>query len=692
MGKASERVAELRAILDRANRLYYVDAQPELPDQAYDRLLQELADLEAQHPELARDDSPTRRVGGEPIDGFETVEHALPMRSIDNTYDREELVAWHQRVLKRLAGEDDSLSPGEGLFDGESPTVELRAEPKIDGVAISLRYEQGGLVRALTRGDGRRGDDVTENVRTIRAIPLTLSRGESGNELPSVLEIRGEIYMPQAEFARINRQREQEGLDVFMNPRNATAGTLKQLDARLVAKRRLSFLAHGVGEIEPNRYEGFTQLCEAMRGWGIPTNQQVGGLTRDIEEVWSAIERFDQQRATLGYATDGVVVRVDRFDLQDRLGATSKAPRWCIAFKYAAEQGETTLREVHWQVGKTGRITPRAEMDPVVLAGTTVTYATLHNADQIERLGVAIGDRIVVQKAGEIIPQVVGLASGKRARQRRPIVAPADCPSCQEPTEREEDGVDLRCVNPQCPAQLLERLIWFVGRDQMDIDGLGEKVVMQLVEAGLVKSFGDLYRLAQHRDTLLGLERMGEKKIDNFLAGLEASKVRGLARVLAGLGIRHVGRRAAELIAAAFGSDEKLYVVDEEAIAGVHEIGPITAASLHGFVHSESGRRILQDLKEQGVELTHQGPAGSGSNGVLTGKTVVITGSFDRFDRQGLSKRVEALGGRVTSSVSSKTNLLLVGESPGSKLDKARKLGVEVWDEDRIVEELGESS
>ncbi|QDU71204.1 NAD-dependent DNA ligase LigA [Mucisphaera calidilacus] len=678
MTDVAARASELRGILEDANRRYYVDASPTLSDEAYDRLLAELQSIEEAHPELATEDSPTRRVGGEPIEGFETVEHAVPMLSIDNTYDREELTAWYGRVLKRVGGD------GEGLFGAGG--VAVRAEAKVDGVAISLRYEGGRLVRAVTRGDGRRGDDVTANVRTIRAVPMVLDAGE--DILPDVLEVRGEIFMDQAEFDRINHEKEARGEAMLVNPRNATAGTLKQLDARAVAERRLRFLAHGVGVVEPNRFESYSVFCGALRGWGLPVNDALGDVTDSVEELWGMIERFERERIGLGFATDGVVVRVDRFDLQERLGVRSKSPRWVIAFKFAAERKETVLRDVVWQVGKTGRITPRAEMDPVFVGGTTVTFATLHNADQVERLGVEIGDRVVVQKAGEIIPQVMGLAEGKRETKRRKIEAPSACPSCGEPTVREEGEVDLRCVNPACPAQLMERLIWFVGRDQMDIDGLGEKAVIQLVEAGLVKTFGDLYRLNDRRAELLDLDRMGEKKVEGMLVGIEASKERGLARVLAGLGIRHVGGRAAAILAGHFGDVKSLSAADVETIADVDEIGPITAASVHDFASSDAGRGILGDLASCGVDLTQEQVAVPAGDGPFVGKRVVITGTFEAMDRKAIKQRVEAMGGRVSGSVSGNTDLLLAGERAGSKLAKAESLGVEVWDEARLMSVL----
>ncbi len=723
MTSAATRIAELRRQIDRHNRLYYVQATTEISDQAFDALLRELEDLEARHPDLVTPDSPTQRVGGEPIEGFKTLPHARPMMSIDNTYSREELRAWYDRTLKNLGnvqsaigGDQSALWPDTPKIEDRTSNIPLVLEPKIDGVAESLRYEMGQLVRALSRGDGKRGDDITHNVRTIRAIPLTLNSDtpkkgistfipgapkvpEKGSDpvfenIPGVLEIRGEIFMPDAEFQRINAAREEQGLERFANPRNATAGTLKSLDPAVAAERRLMFHAHGRGELDPDNLQSHHRFLHLLRSLGLPTNEHTR-LVNTFDDAWAFIESFQTRRATLGYATDGVVIKLDDIRLQEQLGATSKAPRWCIAYKYAAEQATTTLLAVDWQVGKTGKLTPRATMLPVFLAGTTVSHATLHNFGEIERKDIRIGDTVIIEKAGEIIPQVVRVVTDKRPGDSRPITPPAKCPSCGEPIEKLEDQAAHRCVNPECPAQFREKLIWFVGRNQMDIDGLGEKAILQLADAGLLESFGDVYSLHTKRDQLLELERMGEKKVENLLNGIEASKSRGLSRVLAGLGISQIGASAAAALAQHFGDIDALTDADPDTIAQVQDIGPVTAESIHTFLTSDAGRHVIRELQDAGVKLTEEkrapapsaGPGGS----PLAGKTVVITGTFGDYDRNELKARLTSLGAKVTGSVSKNTDILCAGENAGSKLDKARELGVEVWDETKVRQSLENS-
>ena len=674
------RIDDLRRLIRHHNRLYYVEAAPEISDRQFDELLRELKDLEAAHPDLLRPDSPTQHVGGEPISGFRTVAHAAPMYSLDNTYDREELLAWQERVVKAL---------------GDEPIAFL-AEPKIDGVAVSLRYEAGALVQALTRGDGRSGDDVTHNVRTIRAVPLRLVSSGDGPAAPDVLEVRGEIVIPDREFARINAARADAGEEAFANPRNATAGTLKQLDPSGVSERRMEFYAHGRGQVEPDPFESYAAFNDALRSFGLPTTPDAR-LCADIGEVWDHIEGFEARRTRLGFGTDGMVVKVDRFELQEKLGYTSKAPRWCIAYKYAAEQAVTKLLEVDWQVGKTGKLTPRATMEPVFLAGTTVRHATLHNADEIERKDIRIGDTVIIEKAGEIIPQVVEVLTDKREHSARVPEVPGECPDCGAQVVREEGEVAHRCSNPQCPAQIRERIIWFCGRDQMDIEGMGEKVVHQLAEAGLLGAFGDVFRLGDHRDAMLELERMGETKVDNLIRAIEKSKSKGLACVLAGLGIRHVGGRAAQILAGHFRTIKALReaaVEDLESfeVAGEKSgIGEQIALSLHEFLHSESGQRVVEDLEAAGVLLEATAPAGPTADvppSAFTGKTIVITGTLDGYDRKDLSKRLETMGARVTGSVSKNTDLVIAGDRAGSKLKKANELGIEVWGREELEEHL----
>jgi DNA ligase (NAD+) len=657
------RTSELRELLHRANRAYYVDADPIMGDAEFDRLLAELVALEAAHPELDDPHSPTRRVGGEPLEGFETVPHALRMMSIDNTYSLEDVRAWHDRVVKGL----DGAIPG------------YVCEPKIDGVAISLRYEDGVLAAAITRGDGEQGDLVTANVRAIDSVPLRLADGA-----PALLEVRGEIYMPDASFERVNRERAAAGEPLFANARNSTAGSLKSLDSSVVRSRGLHFTAHGRGAVEGlEDVPDYWTFHERLRALGIPVSR-ASVRCETIEDVVAEIEGFDARRAGLGFAIDGMVVRVDRFDQQDDLGATSKAPRWCIAFKYPAEQAETRLLRVDWQVGKGGTLTPRATMDPVFVSGTTVQHATLHNIEEIHRKDIRIGDLVVVEKAGEIIPQVIEARTGARDGSEVSIEGPTTCTECSGVVEQE--GPKLYCTNPECPAQFRERLKWFVGRGQMDVDGFGEKLIDQLFDTGLVAHFADIFTL--DRNDLLALERMGETSADNLLAATEASKSRGLARVLAGLGIRHIGASAAKTLARSFSDAEALLLADEEAIAELDDFGEITARALRDYLDTPAARDTFTRLASVGVDLTSRDHVEVGAESPFNGLTIVLTGTLEAFTRPELAERLEALGAKVTGSVSSKTDLLIAGESAGSKLTKAESLGIEIWDEARLRSSL----
>jgi DNA ligase (NAD+) len=711
MAKASpfQRIDELRDLLDRANRAYYVEAQPIMSDRDYDLLMKELIELEARHPDRFDSNSPSQRIGDQPIDAFRTVAHAVPMMSIDNTYSIDDLRAWHDRVVKGLSADAD-------LFGGEaSNQIDFYCDPKIDGVAINLRYEHGVLVHAVTRGDGTKGDDVTAQARTIRAIPLRLTTPPAGqasvrrasrppsskHPVPSILEIRGEIYMPNKEFERINREREAAGEVVFANARNSTAGTLKNLDPKVAASRRLSFSAHGRGEVKGlQAVETASAFFAAIKAMGVPVSA-LARTCRGIEEVIQAVEAFRGVRGSLPYGVDGMVIRVDRFDLQDQLGVTSKSPRWCIAYKYPAEQGVTKLLQVDWQVGKNGTLTPRATMAPVFLAGTTVSHATLHNIEEIKRKDIRIGDTVIIEKAGEIIPQVVSVVLDQRTGKEKRIEAPAKCPACSAPTE--QDGPKTFCVNPECPAQFREKLKWFVGRGQMDIDGLGEKLVDQLVDAGFVHHFADIFSLS--RAQLLDLERMGEKSADNLLAAIEESKSRGLSRVLAGLGIPQIGNTAAKTLARHFPDAAALLKATKDDIIELPDFGEVTSETLAAFLHSPAGKDTFARLAQAGVDLTsptykpsvlgrdtlEPSPAGRGQGegaSLFSGKTIVITGTFESFEREALKERLEALGAKVTGSVSKKTDLVLVGESAGSKLDKARELGIETWDEKQLIKTL----
>lgn len=713
---AAARVAELRDLLERANRAYYADAAPIMSDAEFDRLLAELGDLERAHPQLDDGDSPTHRVGGGAIEGFVTRPHSVPMLSIDNSYDEAALREWHARVLKGLGG---------GLF-GSDP--DLYADPKVDGVAVSLRYEAGRLAFALTRGDGARGDDITHNARVIRAIPTRLSHhGRATFDIPSVLEVRGEIYFPLSQFARTNEARARDGLETFANPRNAAAGTLKQLDPTATRERGLGFVAHGRGEVSGNFADSHAVFLARVKALGLPVSPH-GRRCAGIDEAVEAIRAFDATRRTLDYATDGMVVRVDAFAHQERLGATSKSPRWVIAYKYPAERKTTVLLRVDPQVGKTGRITPRAVMEGVLIAGTTVKHATLHNYGMIRRMDVRIGDTIEVEKAGEVIPYVLGVVRDKRPRGAKAIEPPQKCPECGGPVEVEydaphADGKDpdpqtetgRYCMNPECPAQLRERLIWFAGRKQMDIEGLGEKTVDQIQESGIpLHSFADVFRLHKHRDALIALDRMGEKKVQNLLDGIEQAKKRGLARLLAGMGIRHVGDGTSRLLARRYPDLDALLAASvrdlmplaklsarEAERLGVERdppggqetgLGVETAPAVHQYLHSAQARRTFADLRAAGVDLAshdYRSPGTASASGPLSGKTVVITGTMERWGRDELKTLLEARGAKVAGSVSGSTSLVVAGESAGSKLDKARELGVEVWDEARVVKELG---
>ncbi len=679
---AAKRVEQLRQLIRKADRAYYVDAAPIMADSEYDRLLRELQRLEEQHPDLADPDSPTQRVAGEPIKGFQTVRHTVPMQSIDNTYSIEDLRAWHTRVLKGLGldGETDSLY-------AKAPEVEYVCDPKIDGVAISLRYEKGRLVSAVTRGDGEKGDDVTAQVRAIRAIPLELA-AHGKEPPPAVLEVRGEIFMPNAEFERINREKEKAGEALFANARNSTAGTLKNLDPKVTAARRLNFVAHGRGQIEGlGDIEAYMDFLKWVKGMGVPVSPHVK-LCQSIAQVEKTIEKFKDARAGLGYGVDGMVIRVNRFDQQEALGSTSRAPRWCIAFKYPAEQGVTVLERVEWMVGKGGTLTPRATMKPIFIAGTTVMHATLHNIEEIRRKDIRVGDAVIIEKAGEIIPQVVGVVLEKRPKGSKPMEPPKHCPACRGTVEQE--GPKVFCVNPECPEQFREKLKWFVGRDQMDIDGLGEKLVDQLVDAGLVHHFADLFTLPQKREALLALERLGEKSVENLIAGIEEAKGRGLARVLAGLGIRHIGVSTAKTLAKHFPDAAALLEASYEDLLALPDFGEVTAKTLHDYLQSRQGRDAFARLKGAGVDLKSSmyRKREARPDSPFSGKTVVLTGTLESFTRPELTERLEALGAKVSGSVSKKTDLVIAGESAGSKLDKARELGIEVWDEKRLTAAL----
>jgi DNA ligase (NAD+) len=659
-----QEIEKLRDEINRHNYHYYVEAAPAISDKEFDRLLKRLEALEAEHPDLVTPDSPTQRVGGQPLAAFRTVTHAVPMLSIDNTYSFDEVREWDARVRR-------GLTPGE--------TVRYVVELKVDGVAVGLRYEQGKFRLGATRGDGERGDDITENLKTVRGIPLALAGSP-----PPLLEVRGEVYMTNTELVRLNDVRRAAEEPPFANPRNATAGSLKLLDPRLCAQRRLRFVSHGLGACQGITTDSYFELVQLLKDWGVPASPQTVRYDT-IDEVIAHAERWESQRNTLDFQTDGLVVKVDDLKQRDRLGARSKSPRWVIAFKYAAEQAVTRIVNITVQVGKTGRLTPVADLTPVLLAGTTVRRASLHNADEILRKDVRLGDTVVIQKAGEIIPQVVRVETDSRDGSERPYAFPTVCPSCGAPVARAEDEVDFHCTNTslRCPDQLKECIRWYAHRDGMDVDGLGEKLIAQLVDRGLVRSPADLYRLDAM--TLAELERMGKKSAQNLVERLEATKSRPLDRFLAGLSIRHVGTRMAEVLAQHFGSLEAIRAASLAELEAIPEVGPVVAASVHDFFQQRDHQRLLDDLRALGVDPAPVLPPQTGRGGLpLAGKTFVITGTLPRRSRSEAEALIKQHGGKVTGSVSKMTSYLLAGEEAGSKLEKARQLNIPILDEEAL--------
>ena len=716
VSNAKSRIKELRALLSRANTAYYAGDPELMSDTEFDRLLKELETLEAAHPALHDPNSPTARVGGDPIDGFTTLPHAIPMLSIDNTYNEQEVKQWVDRMHKAL---DSDPSDSTDLFSN-NPPLTFTCEPKIDGVALSIRYEDGSFIRALTRGDGTQGDDVSHAARTIKSIPLILI----GDDIPSVLEVRGEAYIPLSEFARINQEREEAGDDPFMNPRNACSGTLKSLDPKVIAARKLGFLAHGSGKIsDPAFASGHAEFSDKIKHLGFDTGNH-RTTEKTSEDIHKAIERINHLRHTLDYATDGVVIRVDSFAQQQHLGSTSKSPRWCIAYKFPAERKTTRLLSVEHQVGKTGKITPRATLDPVNLAGTTVSHATLHNYGMIRTRDLRINDLVEVEKAGEIIPQVVGVITDSRPMKAQPVLPPNHCPACDapleiEPHEAHEDPTletTRRCMNPECPAQIREKLVWFAGRKQMDIEGLGESTIDLIRTSNIpLNHFADIFNLKDHRDALIELDRMADKKVDNLLAGIEAAKSQGLARVLAGMGIRHLGATTAKLLARQFKDIDALRAAplwalmptavntmsqkaraeltgSKDKIESIYEtgLGVDTAPAVFEYLHSPAATVTFTRLTSCGVDLTskdYRDPS-EAIDSPFSDKTIVITGTLENHKRTDLTETLESLGAKVTGSVSKSTDLLIAGEKAGSKLTKAESLGIEVWDEAKLQQTL----
>lgn len=678
--QAAARIAQLSADLERHNRLYYVETQPVISDREFDRLMRELEDLEAAWPQLASENSPTRRVGGAPLSGFSQIVHPERMLSLDNTYSEAEVVEFFNRVVKGLG--HSGRADADDLFTtrSSSPRVEMVVEPKIDGVAVAVRYEDHALKYAATRGDGTTGDDITANVRTIRRLPLRLPA-----EAPATLEVRGEVFMPKAAFDALNAQRTEAGEPVFANPRNSTAGTLKLLDSRLVAKRPLDIIVHGLGSADGAGLQRQEDLFALLDQCGLPRTpwwKKVGTL----EELITAIRELDTIRRSLPYETDGAVVKVNSLAHQRDLGATSKAPRWAMAYKYAPEQAETRLLSIEIQVGRTGVLTPVANLEPVVLSGTTVSRATLHNEEEIQRKDVRVGDLVVVEKAGEIIPAVVEVRTRARTGAETPFHFPSACPVCGTGVVRDEEQVAVRCPNWDCPEQVKRRLQHFASRGAMDIAGLGEAMVDQIVSAGLARDPADLYALDPA--SLLRLERSGKKSVDNLLRAIEASKQQPLWRLIFALGILHVGTTCARALASHFRSLDALASAGLDDLLRVEDVGEVVARSLHDYFRDSRTVELLNRLRVAGLRFDEGTGAESLVSDALAGQSFVITGTLSR-PREYFEELIRSHGGKVSGSVSKKTNHLLCGEEAGSKLEKARSLGVNVLDEAAFLALIG---
>jgi DNA ligase (NAD+) len=664
-----KKIESLRGKIRHHESLYYVLDSPEISDAEFDKLMQQLKQLETERPDLITSDSPTQRVGGKPREGFVKVPHSSPMLSLDNTYSEEELRAWERRVHE-LSGRSD---------------VDYVCELKLDGMSLALIYENGKLVRGVTRGDGSVGEDVTLNVRTVRSIPLLIPAEKLKKAgIPADFEVRGELLMPTASFKKINEEREREGLPTFANPRNFTAGTVRQLDSNITAQRRLDYFPYMLLRNGRTYFDRHWKTLGALDAAGFKVNQN-RKLVSSMDEVWSFIQQWEAKRDSLPYEIDGIVVKVDRTTLQDELGFTGKAPRWAIAYKYAARAGITKLENVRWQVGRTGKLTPVAELVPVSIGGTMVRNATLHNMDEIERLGVKIGDWLQVERGGDVIPKVAKVVDDKdHSRGKVDIEVPDNCPVCGTKVMRTEGEVDYRCVNANCPAKLLGTILHFASRGVMNIDGMGDALVTQLTDRGLVKNVADIYKLT--KENLRSLERMGEKSAQNILHEIENSKRLPLDRVIYGLGIRFVGERTAEFLAEHFGSMEALEHASVEELQNVDEVGPRIAESIAEFFSIPANRKLVERLREAKLTLTGEKKQ-RGTK--LAGKTFVLTGTLPRFTRDEAKKMIEDAGGKVTGSVTRKTDYVVAGSDAGSKLDKARELGVAVIDEKQMEELAG---
>jgi DNA ligase (NAD+) len=661
---AEQKVIEIKRLLNQYGYEYYVLDKPSVPDSEYDRLMQELLELEETFPLLKTPDSPSERVGGAVLDSFVKVEHRTPMLSLGNAFNEQNLRDFDRRV-RQVAGDDFSYV----------------CELKIDGLAVSLHYEDGLFVQGATRGDGTIGEDITANLKTIKAIPLRLKQNVS-------LEVRGEAFMPKRSFERLNQAKEEQGEEPFANPRNAAAGSLRQLDPKMAATRKLDIFLYGIGNTGQTGVVSHSEGLDYLDSLGFKTNKERRRCNK-IEEVIDYINSWVEKRPHLPYEIDGIVIKVDSLKLQNKLGTTAKSPRWAIAYKFPAEEVVTTLLDIELSVGRTGVVTPTAILESVKVAGSTVKRASLHNEDLIREKDIKIGDKVVVKKAGDIIPEVVNVLADQRTGQEVEFHMPTHCPECESELVRLDGEVALRCINPKCPAQIREGLIHFVSRDAMNIDGLGEKVISQLFAEKLIADVADIYRLT--KEQLLALERMGEKSVANLLTAIEASKGNSLEKLLFGLGIRHVGAKAAKTLAQQFGHIDKLKAASKEELISINEIGGKMADSIVAYFELEEALELIEELTVFGVNLKYNGPmpvTEAESDSIFAGKTVVLTGKLEQLSRNEAKEKIEALGGNVAGSVSKKTHLVVAGEDAGSKLAKAQELGIEVWDEGRLLVEF----
>ena len=668
-----KKVESLRSEIRNHNYLYHVLDDPEVPDAEYDRLIRELTKLEKDNPELVTQDSPTQRVGAEPIKAFGTVEHALPMLSLDNAFSEDELRDFHRRITERLD------------IDDANDELGYSAEPKLDGAAVSLIYEQGELVRAATRGDGTTGEDITHNVRTIASVPLKLI----GNGYPSIMEVRGEVFMPRAGFERFNELARQNDEKTFVNPRNAAAGSLRQLDPRLTADRPLDMYAYSVGQVDGGSLAGLqSAILDQLQQWGLkicPERKVVNGISGCLDFY----QHIGKRRDALSYDIDGVVYKVDRLDYQNRLGSVSKAPRWAIAHKFPAQEELTVVRDIEFQVGRTGAVTPVARLEPIFVGGVTVSNATLHNMDELYRKDVRVGDTVIVRRAGDVIPEVVRVIKKKGARRKAKIKTPQKCPVCGSKVVRIEDEAVARCTGGLfCEAQRSEALKHFVSRRALDIEGLGSKLIEQLVAIGRIKTPADIFNL--DRDELIEMERMGEKSADNLLESIEKSKATTLSRFLYALGIREVGDATASALASFYGKLEAIMGAEEEELQNVPDVGPIVASRIRAFFNESHNAEVIQRLRDSGVHWKDSKPAATTTDGALAGKTFVLTGTLSGMTRDEAKDRIQALGGKVTGSVSKKTDFVVYGDNPGSKFTKAQKLAVDTIDQDGLEKLLAD--